>query len=204
MTPRHPWTKPLAPFAWVALLAWSALSPGCGKIVPIEPADASLPPLPPDAARIDAGTGGPIDAGPAIDAGPPADASLACVEEDLGSQLGSPVYFGDTTGELDNLTTCDGEPGYGDVHLLWTAPATGRYVFHTCGSQFDTILSARTADCSGTELKCNDDDEAEDFCGGPESLASRMVLDLDAGERILLVVDGYDEEGEFLLTIAQQ
>jgi hypothetical protein len=169
--------KGLSRGAWAALLAWSAVA-GCG--------DVRLPARP------------GIDAGPSIDAGPPPDASLACVEEDLGSQVGSPVYSGDTTGELDQSESCEGEPGFGDVALLWTAPTTGQYQFDTCGSTFDTLLTARTADCGGMELKCNDDSVE---CGGDESVQSRFTLDLVEGERILLVVDGFDAEGQFQLNI---
>ena len=81
---------------------------------------------------------------------------------------------------------------------MWTAPTTGRYRFDTCGSTFDTILTARTADCSGTELRCNDDST---FCSA-DSLQSRFVLDVVEGQRILLIVDGFDGEGPFQLNIA--
>lgn len=190
--------------AWVALLACSAAAAGRGEVRPIERADAATAgPGPADAApgvpdvpdaqnAPDAGNGSSE-----VDAGPSPDAGLSCVAEDLGSQLGSPIYSGNTSGQLDRSESCGGEPGYGDVFLLWTAPATGQYRFDTCGSVFDTILSARAADCSGMELKCNDDAMA---CG-TDSLQSRFLLDLVAGERIMLIVDGFDAEGQFQLNI---
>ena len=182
---------------------------GCGDVrLPREHADAAISepgPTPPgtDAAPgtpgFPTGDAGPtIDAGPIIDAGPSPDASLACVAMNLGGALGSPVFSGDTSGQLDRSESCGGEPGYGDVFLLWTAPTTGRYQFDTCGSTFDTILSARTPDCSGAELKCNDDSTT---CGN-ESLQSRFTLDVVEGQRVLLVVDGFDGEGPFQLNIA--
>jgi hypothetical protein len=204
MTLCHLSRKGIPRGAWAALLAWSAVA-GCGEVVPVSgrPDAAISDPGPSiDAApRPDAETGMPsvpgIDAGPVIDAGPSPDASLACVVQDLGSQVGNPVFSGDTTGQLDRFESCDGEPGFGDVALLWTAPTTGRYQFDTCGSTFDTILIAHTPDCGGMELKCNDDSSA---CG-TDSLDSRFALDVVEGERVLLVVDGYDGEGPFQLSI---
>jgi hypothetical protein len=207
MTLCHLSKKGFSRGAWAALLAWSAVA-GCGEVIPVSGRpDAAIQdpgPLIDAGPRPDSGTGmsgidaGPsIDAGPLIDAGPSPDASLACVVQDLGSQIGNAVFSGDTTGQLDRSESCGGEPGFGDVALLWTAPTTGRYGFDTCGSTYDTILTARTPDCSGMELKCNDDSMG---CG-TDSLQSRFSLDLVEGERLLLVVDGFDAEGPFQLNI---
>lgn len=85
----------------------------------------------------------------------------------------------------------------GDIYLAWTAPATDRFLFDTCGSTFDTVLSAREDNC-GRELNCSDDVGVE-----PCELQSRFSLDLTQGQRIILVVDGYGEEGDFVLNIQQ-
>ena len=208
MTLCHLSKKGLRRRAWAALLACSAVA-GCGEVVPVSgsPDASTQEPGPQPGPDPDAGTGMPngpgidagpsIDAAPTIDAAPSPDASLACVAQDLGSQVGSQVFSGDTTGQLDRFESCDGEPGFGDVALLWTAPTTGRYRFDTCGSTYDTILTARAPDCSGMTLKCNDDSTG---CGN-QSLQSRFSLDVVAGERILLVVDGFDDEGPFQLNI---
>jgi hypothetical protein len=178
--------------AWAALLAWSAVA-GCG--------DVRLPGGP----AIDAGTTRPDarprpDAGPNVDAGPSSDANLGCVALDLGSAFGSPIHTGDTTDTPDRSQSCDGGDGYGDVFLLWTAPSTGQFRFDTCGSNvdFDTVLSAREDNCDGSQIDCNDDSTA---CGGDASVQSRLILDLVEGQRIILIVDGFDNEGAFQLNI---
>ena len=75
----------------------------------------------------------------------------------------------------------------------WTAPRAGRYAFSTEGSTFDTILSIRRDGCSGTELVCNDD---------TLDLSSSVVVELDAGEPVTAIVDGFDgAEGAFSLGI---
>lgn len=193
MTSCHPWKKRLAQGACAALLAWSAA--GCGEVKLPERADAASD------ERVDGGPDIPpapdATTGPAIDAGPPADASFGCVEVDLGSELGSPIYSGDTTDLPDRSTSCEAEAGYGDVFLLWTAPMTGRFRVDTCGSTFDTVLSAHLDGCNASELTCNDDSTA---CG-QESLQSRILLDLDEGQRVVLILDGFDGEGPFQVNI---
>ncbi|MBX3249072.1 MAG: CAP domain-containing protein [Myxococcales bacterium] len=66
----------------------------------------------------------------------------------------------------------------------WTAPFAGRYVFDTEGSDFDTVLYVRES-CDGAELGCNDD-----VGGGP--LHSRLTLDLEACQSVVVYVDGFD------------
>jgi hypothetical protein len=189
----------------IARLVCVGAAVSCGELRLPEVADATPGPGSPRAdaaAGADAaprGDGGPvIDAGPSVDGGPSIDAGLGCADVDLGSALGAPVFTGDTTGLSDDDLSpgCGGDVA-GDIYLAWTAPATDRFLFDTCGSAFDTVLSAREGDC-GLELKCSDDVEV-----APCELQSRFTLDLTAGQRIILVVDGYGEEGAFVLNIGQ-
>lgn len=193
MTSCHHWKKRLTQGACAALLAWSAA--GCGNIRLPERADAAID------ERVDGGSDVPPEpdasTSPPIDAGPPADANLGCVEVDLGSEFGSPIYSGDNTDLPDRSASCEAETGYGDVFLLWTAPTTGRFRVDTCGSTFDTVLSAHLDGCNAAELTCSDDSTA---CG-EDSLQSRILLDLDEGQRVVLIVDGFDEEGTFQVNI---
>lgn len=185
------------------LLACSSAGAACGELRLREDADATPAPRPePDATpRADAApvVDGAVDAqgeGPSIDAGPD------CAEVDIGSALGMGVFAGNTTGLPDDDLSpdCgDSEAAAGDIYVGWTAPATDRYLFDTCGSQFDTILSARQDNC-GAEINCSDDSGADP---DPCAFQSRFTLDLGEGERIILVVDGYGEEGEFVLNITQ-
>lgn len=170
---------------WCAVLVWACAAVGCGEVIlPADP-DAS-PGSPPDAGQVS-------DAVAAIDAAPGIDAIPGCADVDLGSELGSGVYIGNTEGAGNDSQICDGEDN-DDVSLAWTAPSTGSFVFHTCGSDFDTVLSARADSCAGEVLACSDDFEACD-------LQSRFSLELVEGERIILIVDGFDEDGGFVLSI---
>jgi hypothetical protein len=105
-----------------------------------------------------------------------------CPEADLGSALGSAVVSGTTAGSGTLAASCGGELG-ADSAFAWTAPRSGRYVFSTEGSAFDTILSVRHDGCDGSEIACNDD---------ALDLTSSVIVELDAGERVAAVVDGFD------------
>jgi hypothetical protein len=216
MTRYHPWRRRLAGGLWATLLAASPAAAGCGRATihelvdasgssadagPIAGADAqprtdATPGLPPgDASPTDAL---PADASP-TDPGPAVDAAPSCADVDLGSAVGFPVHVGDTRGLTDDAQTCEGD-GMGDISFLWTAPSSGRFRFDTCGSSYDTALSARMDDCGGAQIACNDDANA---CGNG-SLQSRILLDLTAGQRVILIVDGFsgsDGEGPFVLNI---
>jgi hypothetical protein len=66
--------------------------------------------------------------------------------------------------------------------FAWEAPIRARYIFNTAGSTFDTVLYALANDCDGAELICRDN------TGG--STSSRFARNLEAGDRLILVVDG--------------
>jgi hypothetical protein len=106
----------------------------------------------------------------------------ACPSADLGSALGSAVVSGVTAGASAFFSRCGGELG-ADSGFSWTAPSDGRYSFSTEGSTFDTILSIRRDGCSGTEIVCNDD---------TLDLSSSVVVDLEAGDPVTAIVDGFD------------
>ncbi|MFK7987232.1 MAG: CAP domain-containing protein [Sandaracinaceae bacterium] len=99
---------------------------------------------------------------------------------------------GTTMGATDSFSgrgcTPRGGDGAGipDTAFQWTAPAAGRYEITTEGSAFDTVLSVRRG-CDGEELACNDD-------VGNMMLQSSVVVDLEACETIVIVVEGYSAE----------
>ena len=73
-----------------------------------------------------------------------------------------------------------------DVFLQWTAPSAGDFLVDTCGTPFDTLLTAHAgAGCAAACLAHNDDG----LCG---SFNSELILSgLAAGEQVLLQVGGY-------------
>ena len=118
---------------------------------------------------------------------------LGCPEIDMGDELPH-VQMGTLSGATDKLAGSCGTPDAVDRTLGWTAPADGRYVFDTYGSNFDTVLYARDGNCTGEELACNDD------AGG--TIQSRIVLDLVEGQSIVLVVEGFaGSSGNWVLNI---
>ncbi len=107
---------------------------------------------------------------------------------------------------------CAPAGGTPERFLRFTAPDTGRFVVHTASADtsFDTVLYAFSdcADPEGTSLGCNDDltDNAGWVLpGDPSELGedfaytSALSLDLEAGQEVIIGVDGYSdgEEGAF-------
>ncbi|MCA9707501.1 MAG: hypothetical protein KDK70_16735 [Myxococcales bacterium] len=117
----------------------------------------------------------------------------ACAEEDLLWATGSPVTAGNTIGEDDDLEQgCNPGPSVDHV-LRFIAPWSGSFRFDTSGSNFDTVLSIHGSCSPGAELDCNDD-----FDG----LTSQIIVDLEAGQSILVMVGGYDgDAGQWVLSI---
>lgn len=115
-----------------------------------------------------------------------------CPDEDIGGATGPAVASGNTGGDDDDMNASCGGGGGNDRVILFTAPADGSYTFDTFGSSYDTKLSIH-ADCA-TELSCNDD-----ASGG---LQSQVQRDMTAGQRIRIVVDGYNgNTGDWVLNI---
>jgi hypothetical protein len=105
-------------------------------------------------------------------------------DEDIGSDTGDGVAEGSTTTEDDTFTSGScGSSGANDRLFLWTAPSSGCWQFDTDGgSDYDTLLRLLEP-CEGTELACNDD--------GGTGLTSLISRRMEAGEAVIVVVDGY-------------
>ncbi len=126
-----------------------------------------------------------------------------CADVDLGSRLSTPaapiLAAGDTTNEPDDFDPiCPNENGVnraGDRTFAFTAPAAGDYIIALYGLNFDPVLTVRDG-CPGAEVVCLDDSPS-----GDQDPASR-VSGFAAGETVLIVVDGFEnEEGPFELLI---
>ena len=115
------------------------------------------------------------------------------------STIGTAAVVGNTcaAGDLDASASCGGANSGGDYAVEFTATGSGTYTFSTDtdARSFDTVLYARET-CGGTEIVCNDD--AELFV-----TASEIVLELTAGETVVVYVSGFDVAcGDFELDIA--
>ncbi|NLF40018.1 hypothetical protein GX586_11265 [bacterium] len=100
---------------------------------------------------------------------------------------------GSITGATVEATGEPGEPylycGYdvvsNSIWYTWTCPATGRYVFDTAGSDFDTMLGIFTGNAIGflVLITCNDD---------VDTLTSMATFHATAGQTYHVYVCGYD------------
>jgi len=109
-----------------------------------------------------------------------------------------PVEIEMSTEDLgDYLTASCVQTESPEAAFGFTAPLAGRYVFTTAGSTFNTVLYALDGDCGGTEIACDDD--------GAGGLASRLELELDAAQHVVVVVEGYAKQfGDFTLSVEEQ
>lgn len=156
---------------------------------------ADVPVSPADSGSVTAdGAPPPADAAPsAPDGGAARDGgtNLACADLDLGDLL---FFSFITAGSGNDLAGSCGGAGGEEIALGWTAPASGSYLVSTAGSDFDTVLYARLPDCRGREVACNDDVD-------PNTVSSAIVLDVTAGETVVLVADAYGSGGLLMLQI---
>lgn len=117
-----------------------------------------------------------------------------CDPIDLGSGLGA-VYVGTTEGASNDLLVGCLKYDGPELALSWTAPAPGSYQIDTLDAGFDTAIQILLGDCDGEVAACNDD-----FFG----LQSALLIDLEAGQTIVVVVDGYGGAvGDFTLSIVE-
>lgn len=109
----------------------------------------------------------------------------ACPDEALASGALGEVWAGNTFGRGDDVALdCAAGRGAPDVALAWTAPAAGTYAFDTFGSAFDTTLAVLDG-CGGAELACGED--------AGERRTSSVEVRLDAGQAVVVIVDGFNE-----------
>ncbi len=123
----------------------------------------------------------------------------SCVAKEIlvGTTTGSTV--GETDDFFPDCTSGDG--GFGsDASFLFVAPESGHYTFDTVGTQFWSIVSLLDGDCD-TVLGCADPDSKTFGCEEPGS--AEVTRFLTAGQRVVVVVDGFCEtsEGDYTLNI---
>lgn len=122
------------------------------------------------------------------------DASACtCDDLDAGGDLGAAIASGDTDSDDDTLSISCAMGGGADHIVSFTAPSAGQYVFETVDSDYDTALAAFDTCDVTSELACNDDAAGQQ---------SQITLNLDAGQTILLVVDGWNgDTGPWVLNV---
>lgn len=113
------------------------------------------------------------------------------------------VVSGTTSGANGLSGTC-GTTGTSPERVFeWTPSTSGAATFRTCGlgTLFDTTVYVRASDCAtGQELICNDDGPCAS--GASSDAASSATLNVTAGTRYYIVVDGWNgEQGAFQLSV---
>lgn len=146
--------------------------------------------VPPTVAGTDADTEMPEGSGSAGMSGGDAE---SCIEVELGSELGEVDTRTFAEEDDDMSPSC----GYGegkDVVYGFTAPTTGTYRFSASGGITTSVIVTLRESCTGSELVC-----AENLF---DPFSSSTEWDLEAGERIVVVVDtDAGEDGQFQLEI---
>jgi hypothetical protein len=105
---------------------------------------------------------------------------------------------GTTAGSLAKVDASCGGIEAPEVVYLFTAPEARTYTIDTVGSDHDTVLAVFDGDCWGEELACSDDVLGEEV----RLFTSEVTVSLDAGQTIVIVVDGaFEESGLYQLNI---
>jgi hypothetical protein len=102
----------------------------------------------------------------------------------------------------DGSASCRLTDSSNDVWYSYVAPCDGTFSLNTCGSGFDTVLSAYSGSCgSTTELTC--DDDSAPTCGA-NSLQSAISFPVTRGSFYLIRLAGYlGATGTGFLTTSQ-
>lgn len=125
--------------------------------------------------------------------------TISCSEPATNDECADAIVIGNgetefnTLGATGSSTSSCGFDDTADIWFEYVATCNGTAVANTCGSEFDTVLSAFDA-CDGSEIACNDD-----FCG----LQSQVTFPVTEGMSYWIRVAGYDGEmGIGVLTLA--
>lgn len=137
-------------------------------------------------------TGACVDAVADLGCGACEPLDTSCVDFDLGSATGQ-VATGTNVG-AGNDTTVSCTAAGGEEHVFsWTTPSSGTWIFDTAGSNYDTALSVRFPDCTGSELACT---------GYLGDTTSQIKLDLVDGQPVVITLDGFGAaSGNYVLNI---
>ena len=115
------------------------------------------------------------------------------------------TFDGTTSGASNFSGTCAVTANSPDRVFQWTPAVSGAATIATCGgtTSFDTAVYVRAGSCQGTQIACGDDAAGCETSEPNAHHASRVVVNVTAGQTYFIVVDGYNGAGgTFTLTIA--
>jgi hypothetical protein len=116
------------------------------------------------------------------------------------------VFTGTTSGASTVAGTCASSNNAPERVFAWTPAVSGAAQIATCSStdtNYDSVVYVRSGSCSsGPEVACNDD-TAGCFTSEPnDHHASRLTLNVVAGQTYFIVVDGFaSSAGTFSLAV---
>jgi hypothetical protein len=102
------------------------------------------------------------------------------------------TYTGSTClSQATGAASCGSSNTTPAVWFSYTASCTGTLFLDTCGSAFDTVLSAYTGACSGlTQVACDDDSGTQGPCAG--TLQSFLTVPVTAGAAYKVRLSGFN------------
>ena len=115
-----------------------------------------------------------------------------------GEVSGSTECAGEETTFGDQCSTAAFTGGGPDVFYAISLPEAGTIDLWTCNSDYDTDLSIHTMD--GTVVVCDGDSGDDEAANGCVQYASRITVDLAAGEYIVRVGGWQGDTGNYVLT----
>lgn len=125
-----------------------------------------------------------------------------CTDQDLGSPAapyvyqGSTVGFGNTTAEV-----CSQGSLAPDTTVLYTAPTSGTYYFHTDEFSFPHVMSVHAPVCDGGGEQFGCASSSSTFNSWPPG---GVTMEMNADQTVAVTVDGiYSNAGEFELHVEQ-
>lgn len=114
------------------------------------------------------------------------------------------VNFDTTCAAIDGSTACGWSSGSPAMWYSYTAACDSFAIFSTCGSDFDTVLTAYSGECGSlTEVACNDDASTRCTVGLLGRLSSYIAFPVKAGSAFKIRVSGYNgSRGAGVLRVA--
>jgi len=125
-------------------------------------------------------------AGEAVQPGSGGEPAVGCTQAALVDSVS-----GTTVDGGDDFSTSCGAGTSADAAYHFVAPATGYYSFDSSGSAFDAVVALLTG-CDDSELACDS--------GVGQAPHSEVVAQLNAGEKVVVVLDGnLGDQGQYTL-----
>lgn len=113
-----------------------------------------------------------------------------------GTVTGTNLNSTRETGELNHLSTTNGNAGRHSVWYQWQAPSSGSVTFTTAGSAYDTVLGVYNGTSVNALTIITQNDDIPDVPGQPHQVTSSVTFSVGAGNTYRIAIDGFNNEGD--------